>query len=282
MDSFFPKTRRPTSVGLPGSLKRPPVDSITPPKPAKIPNTPSTPKDARIGRPQQPPPVRRKLQAGARKDGRKRSTTIRELFQSVHQQHDEESTTEKKPQQQDEELATPILFTPSPRPLDFETTSNLISRSTTTANTTTSTPIATTDKVGQKIVSGPLKGLSTSLLDIIKAKEAAAAATSPEIERKRELLGIAPEIVRIVPTIFVASKKEVIPYDRVVDKCHKGLRSNYSSTTIIECLDLLDKVAPEWVTIVTISRGKFMRLNKDKYTKPQLLQAIQRYKKQST
>lgn len=118
------------------------------------------------------------------------------------------------------------------------------------------------------------------MLDYIRAKEAAAKATSPEEVRRQELLGIAPEIVRIVPTVFTANKKEVMLYDKVVEKCFKGLKSNYTTSTIIECLDLMDKVAPEWVTTVQISRGRFMRINRDKYTIPKLLEAIKRYKKE--
>lgn len=132
-----------------------------------------------------------------------------------------------------------------------------------------------TDKT--KIASGPLKGVSTSLLDLIRAKEAAAKETSPEEGRRRELLGIAPEIARIIPTVFTANKKEIMLYDKVVDKCFKGLKSNYTSATIVECIELMDKVAPEWLTTVTISRGKFMRINRDKYTLTQLLEAIKKY-----
>lgn len=215
MDSYFPKTRRPVI-----SLKRP-APSITPPKPAKIPATPTTPKDARIVRPKQPPPVKKKPPIGD-----KRLVLGRELFKSVDPLKEED-----------------LQVSPT------------------------------------KITSGPLKGVSTSLLDLIRAKEAAAKATTPEEERKRDLLGIAPEVARIVPTVFTASKREVLPYDRVVDKCFKGLKSNYTSETIVECLELMNKVAPLWISTVQISRGKFMKINRDRYTIPQLLEAIRRYKK---
>ena len=148
------------------------------------------------------------------------------------------------------------------KPLDIE------SQSKTTA----------TDNDNKKIESGPLRGVSSSLLELIRAKEAEAKKVTPEEQRRRELLGIVPEIVRIVPTVFTANKREVMLYDRVVEKCHKSLKSNYTSSTIIECLDLMDKVAPEWVSVVQISKGKFMRFNKTKYTIAQLLEAIRRYK----
>lgn len=136
------------------------------------------------------------------------------------------------------------------------------------------------DEKVDKVTSGPLKGISTSLLDHIRAKEAAAKATTPEQERTRKLLGIAPEVIRIVLTVFTANKKEVMPYPKVVEKCFKGLKSNYTTETITECLKLMDKIAPEWTTTVTISRGVFIRINRDRFTIPQLLEAIKRYKRE--
>lgn len=130
------------------------------------------------------------------------------------------------------------------------------------------------------VLDGPLKGLSSSLLDLVKAKEAAANAKDPEEDKRHKLLGIAPEVIRIVSTVFTANKKEVMLYDKVIDKCHKGLKNNYTSETIVDCINLMDIVAPEWVTTVTISKGKFMRINRGKYTIPQLLEAIRRYKRE--
>lgn len=129
------------------------------------------------------------------------------------------------------------------------------------------------------VLDGPLKGISTSLLDLVKAKEAAASVKDPEEERRNQLLGIAPEVIRIVSTVFTANKKEVMLYDKVIEKCHKGLKSNYTTETIVDCMNLMDKVAPEWVTTVTISKGKFIRINRGKYTIPQLLEAIRRYER---
>lgn len=239
MDAYFPKIRRPLEKGSP--IKRAPASCADEPAAKFQP----TPKNSRLLRPQQPPPVKRKLPtlsptrastalaSASSPNAKKRPITARELFKTVH-------------------------------PIE-------------TKNSDKTTKLFKT-KPPDKITSGPLKGIETSLLDLIRKKEADAKNVDPQMERKRELLGIAPEIVRIVPTIFVANKKEVLPYDRVVDKCFRGLKSNYTTPTIIECLQLLDKVAPEWITVVQITRGKFMRFNKDKYTIPQLVEAIKRFK----
>lgn len=142
-----------------------------------------------------------------------------------------------------------------------------------------STTNKTVTKIDTKIEDGPLKGISTSLLEFVRAKEAKAKETTPEKEREKELLGIVPEIARIVPTIFTASKREIILHDKIVNHCCKSLKMNYTTNTIEECLILMDKITPEWTSTVTISRGKFMRFNRDKYTIPQLLEAIKKFKK---
>uniref|UniRef100_A0A6G1SEK1 DNA replication factor Cdt1 n=1 Tax=Aceria tosichella TaxID=561515 RepID=A0A6G1SEK1_9ACAR len=303
-------------------------DGISPPSPPKTPRRrhralfespprPTTPSNARLTRPIQPPPVKRKILPEDLKKKRRPALTVRELFRSAHPLEEEKKDEEEETSKKDDGLRSPQkekspikqqanISSPHKQEPDIITTT--ITSETTVAEslglkklilpaTPPATPRKNLDKLERfrqlhklspkkqheqpespsKITSGPLKGISTSLLDLIRAKEAKAKET-PEQLRQRELLGIAPEIARIVPTLFTAHKREVMSYDKIVDKCYKGLRSNYSTVTIMECLDLMNKVAPEWVTIVEISRGKFMRLNKDKYTLPQLLQAIKRYK----
>lgn len=214
MDLFYPKTRRP----LAAPVKRP-CPTTSPP---------TTPKHAKLTRPKEPPPLRRKVKRSLYKDVVKPA----EIHHPLNL-NEEEPQTEKEPEAKEPET---------------------------------------------KIASGPLKGVSTSLLDLIRAKEAKAKETSPEEERQRVLLGtVAPEVARIVPTVFHRHKKEILPYDKVIDKCYAGLNKNYASETIIECLDLMNKVAPEWTSTVTVSRGKYMRLNKNKYNISQLLKAIETY-----
>lgn len=141
-------------------------------------------------------------------------------------------------------------------------------------------PIEACSDSAKKINDGPLKGISTSLLEMVRAKEAASKLLTPQQERNRDLIGIAPELARIIPTVFTASKREVMPYDKIIDNCCKSLKMNYTSKTIDDCVSLMvDSITPDWISVVTITRGKFMRLNKDKYSIPQLLEAIKRYKR---
>lgn len=252
MDTFFPKTRRPTPIATSNKLKRPPP-SITPPKAAKIPATPSTPKDARISRPAAPPPLKTKAkQVDERKAIHRllKPPVNRPLFLDISDEEDHDKHREGEGDKSEDNINDKV-------------------------NTKK-------DYKADKVTSGPLKGISTSLLEHIRSKEAAAKAVTPEQERTRRLLGIAPEVVRIVSTIFTANKKEVMPHTKIVEKCFKGLKSNYTTETITECLKMMDKVAPEWTSTVSISRGVFMRINRDKYTIPQLLEAIRRYKRENS
>lgn len=332
MDAYYRKARRPNAA-LPNSLKRPPpitelpshkTTDTTPNKPttatqhaapvtitkstrslespAKTPSPqpqprPTTPKKSRLARPQQAPPVKRKLMPNdLRQERRPTRTIVRDLFRPEHPLEGDEEEIDNAEKQDKININNN----------NDEGSSNNNNQTTATTNppdlaaafglkklNLPATPPATPVKQQvkrlpepqslcpespSKIASGPLRGISTSLLDLIRAKEAKAKEISPEQLRQRELLGIAPEIARIVPTVFTANRKEFMLYDTVVEKCFKGLKSNYTTDTIIECLDLMKKVAPEWLSTVVISRGRFLRLNQERYTLPQLLKAIQRFK----
>lgn len=272
--------------------------------PAKTPSPPprprpTTPTNARIARPKLPPPVKRKLVPNEVREARRPSrVTPRDLFRSIHplDKNNEETKAKNKRGEGKDKIN--------------DSNNNADNDCAQTATTTATvdivgsfglkrlnlpaTPPATPIKQQvkrlppepqscpespSKIAAGPLKGVSTSLLDLIRAKEARAKEITPELERQRELLSIAPEIARIVPTVFTASKKDFLLYDKVVDKCFKGLNAAYTTETIKASLDLMNKVVPEWVSVVDISKGRFMRYNKDKFTLPQILLAIKKYQR---
>lgn len=255
---------------------------------------PTTPSDARLPRPIAPPPVKRKLTPEDIKQTRRkrRPTSVRELFKSVHP-HEEASpikaaNSELKCPQDTEDLGLKrleipqVLATPPATPIKTPVKSAALRLlgpvvPTTSTSSIIKSPTKLQPESPSKIASGPLRGVSTTLLDLIRAKETAAKKITPEQFRRKELLGIAPELVRIVCTIFTANKKEIMLYNTVVEKCSKGLKNHYTTSTIMECLDLMMKIAPEWVTIVEISRGKFIRWNKSQYSLHQLLKAIQKY-----
>lgn len=274
MDTYFRKTRR---IAEPKNLKRPPSPAkLNSPPATKILATPKTPQDARLERPTKPPPAPIKsrpqlypttpttttttttaaaaatavvAQAAAasltptKLNTKRRLVTPRQLFESTKltQQSDNDKRTN--------DIAAAPLATKLIKPLP-------------------KTSI---------IDSGPLVGVSKSLLELVRAKEAAAKAVDPKETRRRELLGIAPEIVRIVSTVFTASKRQHLAYPTVIDKCFKGLKSNYTTQTIEECLRLLAKITPDWISIIEISRGTFMRINRDRYTIAQILEDLKRH-----
>lgn len=293
MDRYYPKTRRP-------------ITSTTPRKnlprtPTKTPR-PTTPTNARIERPLKPPPapVKKKLKI---KSNQKETNQLElpiapvrrklDLQPDLDQPESPATPVKRKSELQQEPEQTKSPSTPIKRKLNLHTEPGISELKLTPIKRTTHQQIKPSELLNltklnlaqplkpnstDKIKSGPLQGVSTSLLDLIRAKEAAANAISPEEDRKRDLLGIAPEVVRIVLTVFTASKREVLPYYKIIEKCIKGLKSNYMTPTILDCLTLIDKIVPEWVSVVQISRGKFMRVNKDNYSMPQILEAIKLYK----
>lgn len=378
MDSFYPKTRKP-KVNLFTPIKRP-APSVTPPIATKLFGTPTTPKESRLSRPTNPPPIKRKSQLRSRLEGsellddqtkpvrtsartrldysttkdaatcasvtkgnknyeklnretklrlneilnspkstsklrtpsKKSNVTLNELFKSVRPLNlnfDKKQIQERTgtsiiandvtaSSSRDEEIEysspfkkinssparTPIksiAFSLSPKKIALQTDEKRTTSK--IEDTTLAIPLdlkktTTPPPSPNKIKSGPLKGLSSSILDLIKAKEQRAKSQTPEYKRKTDLLAIAPEVGRTVPRIFITNKKDILPYDIVIDKCFKGLKSNYTTKTITECVDLISTIVPEWVSVVTITRGNFMRFNKDKYTITQIIDAINKYR----
>lgn len=296
MDTYYRKTRRITASS---SLKRP-AQSVTPPKPAKLLATPTTPKDQRLQRPKDPPPLIKPPKDHSEQSNEVKNSTVRKLFNSVHPldksdikidvrpldttSTDATSTATALPAtpKVDSSASTTTLPIRSPiktTPIKASAARRLLSpHLSKNAAQSLETKRTTIPISPVKITTGPLKGVSTSLLDLIRAKEAKAKLFTPEDERRRVLISIAPNVSRIVSTIFTVNNKDIMPYDKIVEKCHRALKSNYETKTIDECLELMDKVAPEWISIVTISRGRFMKINKDKYSIPQLLEAIKKYK----
>uniref|UniRef100_A0A0P4XPS2 DNA replication factor Cdt1 n=1 Tax=Daphnia magna TaxID=35525 RepID=A0A0P4XPS2_9CRUS len=106
-------------------------------------------------------------------------------------------------------------------------------------------------------VNAGLKGVSQSLIDKIRAREAAKAQTqmtmNTEEIRRQGMSKMLPELARIINSIFVTEKKSVIPLRPLIEKIQYSHRGIMSSSTVEEQIKLLRKVYPEWLDI--LSRG---------------------------
>ncbi|XP_067854155.1 DNA replication factor Cdt1 [Heptranchias perlo] len=115
--------------------------------------------------------------------------------------------------------------------------------------------------------SNALKGVSQSLLERIRAKEAqkmqAAMTRSPAQTERLHMMLRLPEITRILRNVFVAEKKPAliiaVACNRVVD----SYRSAMALDDMEKHLRLLADVVPDWLSIHPIRKDVYLKLNKN-------------------
>lgn len=129
------------------------------------------------------------------------------------------------------------------------------------------TPIKTTP-IGNTPPSNALKGVSSSLLERIRAKETAKLKAdmmrSPAEEKRLVMIGRLPEIVRIIRTFFVTRKKPALPMEDVIQKVMDSYRSSLGAVEAEAHVKLMNDLLPEWVSLVEVKQGKFLKIDKNR------------------
>ncbi|XP_069186272.1 LOW QUALITY PROTEIN: DNA replication factor Cdt1 [Procambarus clarkii] len=114
--------------------------------------------------------------------------------------------------------------------------------------------------------SAALKGVSSSLLEKIRAREAAKSArgmTRSSTENKElEMLSRLPEISRIIRNAFITDKKAALPWEVVAGKVAASYSSILGASEVDSHLHLLIKEVPGWCTIHKVRSGIFLKINK--------------------
>uniref|UniRef100_G3NCT9 CDT1 Geminin-binding domain-containing protein n=1 Tax=Gasterosteus aculeatus aculeatus TaxID=481459 RepID=G3NCT9_GASAC len=112
-----------------------------------------------------------------------------------------------------------------------------------------------------------LKGVSQSLLDRIRAKEAqklqAAMTRDPKQEERLLMLSRLPELVRILRNVFVAEKKPSLNMEVACSRTVASYRSALSTGEVEKHIRLLAEVAADWLTIHPIRKDFYLKLNKN-------------------
>ncbi|XP_039546691.1 DNA replication factor Cdt1 isoform X2 [Pimephales promelas] len=113
---------------------------------------------------------------------------------------------------------------------------------------------------------GALKGVSQSLLERIRAKEAqklrAAMTRDPEQERRLVMMSRLPELARILRNVFVAEKKPALLMELVCNRVIASYRSPLSCDEMEKHLRLLAESTEAWLTIHPIRKDLYLKLNK--------------------
>ncbi|XP_046326589.2 DNA replication factor Cdt1-like [Haliotis rufescens] len=112
-----------------------------------------------------------------------------------------------------------------------------------------------------------MKGVPSSLLERIRAKEAmkleAALTRNPAEDKKKRMMNRLPDMIRIVRAYFVTEKKPSIPQETVIQKLADSFRSSVSIGEIEAHVKLLLEIAPEWLTMVQIKKGKYLKIDRN-------------------
>ncbi|XP_056090778.1 DNA replication factor Cdt1 isoform X2 [Rhinichthys klamathensis goyatoka] len=113
---------------------------------------------------------------------------------------------------------------------------------------------------------GALRGVSQSLLERIRAKEAqklrAAMTRDPEQERRLVMMSRLPELARILRNVFVAEKKPALLMELACNRVIASYRSPLSPDEMEKHLRLLAESTQAWLTIHPIRKDVYLKLNK--------------------
>ncbi|XP_077306490.1 DNA replication factor Cdt1 [Lithobates pipiens] len=114
--------------------------------------------------------------------------------------------------------------------------------------------------------SGALKGVSQSLLERIRAKEAqklqAVMTRKPQQEERLLMISRLPELARILRNVFVAEKKPALTVEVVCSKVVSSYRSSMSPGEMEKHLSLMVELLPDWLSIHPIRKDTYYKLNK--------------------
>ena len=112
-----------------------------------------------------------------------------------------------------------------------------------------------------------LKGVSSDLLERIRMKEQKKAEAlmtmDPKMEHRQQMMSRLPEIVRILKSYFTAERKVAIASEDCVVKLQQSYGSAISLKQLEEHLQLLAELAPKWLTIATVRKVLYVKLNKN-------------------
>ncbi|XP_034537600.1 DNA replication factor Cdt1 [Notolabrus celidotus] len=111
-----------------------------------------------------------------------------------------------------------------------------------------------------------LKGVSQSLLDRIRAKEAqklqAAMTRNSTQEERLLMMSRLPELARILRNVFVAEKKPALIMEVACNRMVASYRSALSTGEMEKHIRLLAEVAANWLTIHPIRKDFYLKMNK--------------------
>lgn len=122
-------------------------------------------------------------------------------------------------------------------------------------------------KKAADLTSSVLKGVPKSLLDKIRAKQAAKALDTmtrrPSQEREAAKYSRLPEIARHARNVYVTEKKGVLLLEVLLKKIENSYKGTVTLKEIEELLRMIAQVMPTWLSFLEIRNAMYVRLARD-------------------
>lgn len=122
-------------------------------------------------------------------------------------------------------------------------------------------------KAQADFTSSVLKGVPKSLLDKIRAKQAAKALETmtrrPSQEREAAKFARLPEIARHARNVYVTEKKGVLPLEVVLKKIENSYKGSVTMKEIEELLRIIAEIMPTWMSFLEIRNAMYVKLLRD-------------------
>lgn len=112
-----------------------------------------------------------------------------------------------------------------------------------------------------------LKGVPKSLLEKIRAKQAAKALDAmtrrPSQDEESIKYGRLPELAKHVRNVFITEKKSVLPIQSVLVKLSNSYNANLTMHELEEHLKIISKEIPFWLAFHEVRKSIFLKLARD-------------------
>ncbi|XP_045525716.1 DNA replication factor Cdt1 [Pieris brassicae] len=116
------------------------------------------------------------------------------------------------------------------------------------------------------LINPALRNLPASLLEKVKAKQAAKAletmTRSTETEQKYVIYTRLPDLARTLRNIFVTERKNVLALNIILSKLDSSFKSHVSSTDLQRDIKILTETVPKWVQLHEIRNTSYLKLDK--------------------
>lgn len=135
-------------------------------------------------------------------------------------------------------------------------------------DTATATPtVKAAPAPNQTETSNLLKGLPQSLIEKIRAKQAAKALDAmtrrPSQDQEATKYSRLPELARHLRNVFVTERKGVLTLEIIIKKIQNSFRANLTPQDIESHLKLLAKELPSWVQFHEVRKTMYIKIAKD-------------------